>query len=92
MQSETIKTGKCPVCGSAEVYDDRGESYPNNRKYIVISATKSLAVDSYICLVCGYFKEFINDDDMKNEKKKTKVKEKWNKTDSRNLKTGLGNQ
>ncbi len=92
MQSETIKTGKCPVCGSTEVYDDRDKSYPNHRKYIVISATKSFAVDSYICLVCGYFKEFINDDDMKNEKKKTKVKEKWNKTDNHNLKTGLENQ
>jgi ribosomal protein L37E len=80
MQSETIKTGKCPVCGSNEVYDNRRTSPANHRKFIIVSATKSFNVDTYVCANCGYFKEFIRDDDMKNEKLMNKVKEKWNKT------------
>ncbi len=83
MQSETIKTGKCPVCGSTEVYDDRGKVYPNDRKYIVVSSTKRFTLDSYICISCGYFKDFINDEGMQSEKLKDIVREKWNKTGNR---------
>lgn len=85
MKAETIKTGKCPVCGSNEVYDNREKSTANHRKFILVSAIKSFVVDAYVCLNCGYFKEFISDGNMKDEKLKKKVKEKWNKTDHRNL-------
>lgn len=80
MNVETIKTGKCPVCGSAEVYDNSGISTPSHRQFITVSAVKSFAVEVYVCMDCGYFKEFLRDDDMKNEKLKAKVKQKWNKT------------
>ncbi len=80
MNVETIKTGKCPVCGSNEVYDNRGVSAANHRKFILVSAVKSFTVDVYVCINCGYFKEFLRDDDMINEKLKAKVKQKWNKT------------
>ncbi|KXK42404.1 MAG: hypothetical protein UZ05_CHB002003014 [Chlorobi bacterium OLB5] len=80
MNVETIKTGKCPVCGSSEVYDNRGASPGNQRKFITVSAAKSFVIDAYVCTACGYFKEFIRDEDMKNEKLMNKVKEKWNKT------------
>jgi predicted nucleic-acid-binding Zn-ribbon protein len=80
MQSETIKAGKCPVCGSGEVYDNSGKSSPDHRKFITVSPTKSFILDVYVCLSCGYFKEFVRDDDMKNEKLIAKTKEKWNKT------------
>ena len=89
MQSETIKNGKCPVCGSGEVYDDRDKSYPNHRKYIVVSATKSFGVDSYVCLDCGYFKEFISDKMAQSEVLREKVKEKWNKTSSYTSQKGI---
>ncbi len=80
MTSETIKTGKCPVCGSTDVYDNRGKSPTNHRKFIIVSAVKSFMVDTYVCIKCGYFKEFIRDEDMKSEKLMAKVKDKWNKT------------
>lgn len=80
MKAETIKSGKCPVCGSSEVYDNRGASPGNHRKFITVSATKSFVIDAFVCTTCGYFKEFIRDEDMKNEKLMMKVKEKWNKT------------
>ncbi len=82
MNVETIKTGKCPVCGSMEVYDNRGKSATNQRKFLMISVFKSFSVEAFVCTSCGYFKEFIRDEDMKNEKLKEKVKENWNKTDS----------
>ena len=81
MNVETIKTGKCPVCSSTEVYDNRDKSVSNHRKFILVSAIKSFTVDAYVCLNCGYFKEFISDENIKDEKLKKKVKEKWNKTD-----------
>lgn len=80
MQAETIKTGKCPVCGSNEVFDNRGKLTAYHRKYITVSATKGFVVDVCVCTSCGYFKEFIRDDDIKNEKLMNKVKEKWNRT------------
>ncbi len=82
MNVETIKTGKCPVCGSTEVYDNRGSNQSGDRKYISVSAMYSFSVEAFVCTNCGYFKEFIRDIDIKNEKLKEKVKEKWNKTDS----------
>ena len=42
----------------------------------------SFSVEAFVCMNCGYFKEFITDESMKNEKLKEKVKEKWNKTSS----------
>ena len=80
MNVETIKTGKCPVCGSNEVYDNRGKSAANHRKFLMVSAFKSFTLESCVCTACGYFKEFISDEDMKNEKLINKVKEDWNKT------------
>lgn len=81
MEVQTIKTGKCPVCGSSEVYDNKGISSTGPRKFIMVSAVKSFTTDVYVCLNCGYFKEFIQDGDMTNEKLKSKVKQKWNKSD-----------
>lgn len=80
MNVETIKTGKCPVCGSNEIYDNAGKSKLNHRPFIIVSATKSFTLDAYVCTSCGYFKEFIRDEDLKNEKLINKVKEKWNRT------------
>ena len=80
MNVETIKTGKCPVCGSNEVYDNSNKLIQGYRPSINVSAIKSFTVLTYVCLSCGYFKEFIRDEDMKNEKLMNKVKEKWNKT------------
>jgi predicted nucleic-acid-binding Zn-ribbon protein len=91
MQAETIKTGKCPVCGSAEVYDNRDVSTANQRKFILVSATKSFSLDAYVCISCGYFKEFIREEDMKNEKLMAKTKDNWNKTGTHNIKAGLDN-
>ena len=80
MNVETIKTGKCPVCGSNEVYDNSNKLIQGYRPSINVSAIKSFTVLTYVCLSCGYFKEFIRDEDMKNEKLMNKVREKWNKT------------
>ena len=81
MNVETIKTGKCPVCGSGEVYDNRNSLLGSERKYITISPVYKFTVDTYLCTNCGYFKEFIRDSELKNEKYSGKVKSTWNKTD-----------
>ncbi|MCC6866310.1 MAG: hypothetical protein IT280_09160 [Ignavibacteria bacterium] len=80
MQSETIKTGKCPVCGSNEVYDNSIKLIQGYRPFINVSAVKGFTIITYVCINCGYFKEFIKDEDLKNEKLIKKVKENWHKT------------
>ncbi len=80
MNVETIKTGKCPVCGSNEVYDNSNKLIQGYRPFINVSAVKGFTVITYVCITCGYFKEFIRDEDIKNEKLMNKVKEKWNRT------------
>lgn len=80
MNVETIKTGKCPVCESNEVYDNTNKLIQGYRPAINVSAIKSFTVFTYVCTNCGYFKEFIRDEDLKNEKLINKVKEKWNRT------------
>ena len=81
MNVETIKSGKCPVCGSNEVYDNREKNPIGHRGFISVSAMYSFNVEAFVCLNCGYFKEFIKDADLNSDKIKDKIKEKWNKTD-----------
>ena len=79
MNAETIKSGKCPVCGSDEVYTDNTSVKRGERMIIPVTGWSRLFLDIYICTNCGYFKEFIAEKDLKDEKKITKIKEHWKK-------------
>ena len=73
----TLKSGTCPKCGSNEVYTDREALKRGERMQLVISSWKSIFLDSYICLTCGYFEEHVPEDELRNEKLIEKVKENW---------------
>ena len=75
----TLKSGTCPKCGSAEVYTTCGIGKRGERMQLVISSIKWFFLDTYICTNCGHFEEYVNDDDLKNEKAINKIKETWNK-------------
>jgi C4-type Zn-finger protein len=77
MDVQTIKTGTCPVCGSNEVYTDRTSVKRGERMIIPITGWSRIFLDVYVCISCGYFKEFIPEKVLKDEKKIEKIKSNW---------------
>ncbi|MGD8369511.1 MAG: hypothetical protein PVG78_17875 [Desulfobacterales bacterium] len=57
-----MKDGKCPKCGSTEVYSS-ADVYPKTGPFtsntIPISLTSIAALDNYVCTDCGYVERFI---------------------------------
>ena len=75
-----MKQGKCPKCGSEEVYlgiEVLPKSGPFGSNSIPISIVSIAALDNYVCTDCGYLESYIAD----NEKMKEIVK-KWPKANS----------
>lgn len=72
-----MKKGKCPKCGSDEIYSSenmRLKMGPFASNAIPISMTSMAALDNYVCTACGYVESYISD--------QTKLKEiyvKWPK-------------
>jgi hypothetical protein len=64
-----MKNGKCPKCNSTNIYENRrGIDWGSKSQWIEIwfgtpdSRTNSWAdFDSYVCIDCGYFENFILD-------------------------------
>ena len=57
-----MKDGKCPKCGSTEVYcgaDVYPKTGPFTSNTIPISLTSIAALDNYVCTDCGYVERFI---------------------------------
>ena len=53
-----MKSGKCPKCGSTEIYRGRGH---NQRSAINVSAFKVARVDDFVCTACGLTESYISD-------------------------------
>lgn len=59
-----MKDGKCPKCGSTEVYcgaDVYPKTGPFTSNTIPISLTSIAALDNYVCTDCGYVERFISE-------------------------------
>ncbi len=57
-----MKDGKCPKCGSTEVYcgaDVYPKTGPFTSNTIPISLTSVAALDNYVCTDCGYVERFV---------------------------------
>ena len=57
-----MKDGKCPKCGSTEVYcgaDVYPKTGPFTSNSIPISLTSVAALDNYVCTDCGYVERYI---------------------------------
>lgn len=74
-----LKSGTCPRCGSNEVYTTKDKYRANYRSVVLVSALKAFRVDTYACIQCGYFEEYIMEKDLQNKKIIQKVKEGWKK-------------
>jgi predicted nucleic-acid-binding Zn-ribbon protein len=57
-----LKQGKCPKCGSENVYegvDVVPKSGPFGSNSIPISIVSIAALDNYVCKECGYLERYI---------------------------------
>lgn len=70
-----MKNGKCPKCGSNEVFvasDLPLKSGPFGSNSIPISLTSMAALDNYVCVDCGLVERYVADEDKLRE-----IAKKW---------------
>lgn len=75
----SLKEGKCSECGSTEVYTNKKNNPRGERGQLIVSSFKFMFIDTYICLNCGKFEEYVNESDFKDEKVREKIKKNWKK-------------
>ena len=70
-----MKNGKCPKCGSAEIYAPKDlplKGGPFGSNSIPISLTSMAALDNYVCSACGLVESYVADQDKLKE-----ISKKW---------------
>ena len=70
-----MKDGKCPKCGSTEVYSS-ADVYPKTGPFtsntIPISLTSMAPLDNYVCTECGLVQSYVAD-----PRKLEEIARKW---------------
>jgi predicted nucleic-acid-binding Zn-ribbon protein len=79
MQDDSLRSGKCPKCGANNVYTDRELPKRGERMQLVVSSWKWFFLDTYVCLSCGHFEEFVRETELRDEKTIEKIRETWKK-------------
>ncbi len=54
-----MKTGKCPKCGSSEIYCQN--KMRTGRSALMLSVWSVIPLDEYVCGDCGYVESFVSD-------------------------------
>ena len=70
-----MKNGKCPKCGSVEIYVARDlplKSGPFGSNSIPIGLTSMAALDNYVCVDCGFVERYVAD-----EEKLKEIAKRW---------------
>jgi predicted RNA-binding Zn-ribbon protein involved in translation (DUF1610 family) len=75
-----MKDGKCPRCGTAEIYSPvdlmlKGGPFGSNS--IPISLTSMAALDNYVCAGCGFVESYVAD-----EEKLHEITKKWKRLET----------
>src|SRR5690348_9693679 len=68
-KEKTMKNGKCPSCGSTEVY--KAGFRLGYRNYVNLSMLSAARLASYICCGCGLVEDYLHD---MNDVEKIKMK------------------
>ncbi len=68
-----MKNGVCPRCHAQEVYSSANIRYKTgNSSTIPLSFLRSIPLDNYVCINCGYVESYVADQDML-----SRVKDIW---------------
>ncbi|MBN2894226.1 MAG: hypothetical protein JXL97_20310 [Bacteroidales bacterium] len=68
-----MKSGKCPKCGSENVYF-KENPFPIEEARIRLSPLNTSSFDYCVCVDCGYMEYYIS-----NPKKLNKIEKQWEK-------------
>ncbi len=79
MAEESLKSGKCPKCGASRVFTNKDAPARGDRAIIPVSSMRSLYVHTYLCLECGYFEEFVDQNQLHDSKNIDKILNTWKK-------------
>ena len=59
MTTASLDSGKCPECGGSDVYTNRGKEHAGHRTRLVVTPSRSIELDTYLCMACGHFEEIV---------------------------------
>jgi len=77
--TQTLKSGTCPKCGSTDVYTNTGQNKRGERMQLPVSSMKWYFLDTYICTNCFHFEEYVSDKEKMDAGIVDKIKKEWNK-------------
>lgn len=72
-----MKDGFCPRCHAPEVYSSINmRSKTGNTNTIPLSFFRSISLDNYVCVNCGYVESYVSDPEML-----SRIKDIWGKVE-----------
>ncbi|MBP7584639.1 MAG: hypothetical protein KBA61_11425 [Spirochaetes bacterium] len=67
-------TGKCPRCGSTDVYHNNGKLQFSDRSFITTSFFTRAPLVTYACASCGYVEDYL---DISKTSHLERLRKKW---------------
>jgi predicted nucleic-acid-binding Zn-ribbon protein len=58
----SLRSGKCPICGSDEVYNDSNVFVDEGKVLSLSGRTYKMRLTHYLCADCGYVETYMNDE------------------------------
>ncbi len=75
------KSNVCPKCNGQNIYTNAGLMSRGERCTVAVSSWTQLFVETYVCLDCGFFEEYVMQKELRNAEKIEKIKSTWKKVD-----------
>jgi len=72
-------THTCPKCGGKEIYNNEPLTKTTERATLPVTTWKSIYTSVYVCVLCGYFEEYITEKELQEGKMIEKIKATWQK-------------
>ncbi|HDP79364.1 MAG TPA: hypothetical protein ENN21_00820 [Spirochaetes bacterium] len=69
-------TGKCPKCGSSDVFNNQASRKYSDRSYLPTSFFGRAALITWVCLSCGFMEDYLNNP---NGRSGRTIRNRWGK-------------
>ena len=79
----SLKSGKCDSCGSTDICSNKNSGIRGERGQIFFGSLKRSLVDTYVCMKCGKFEEYVNDIDFQDDTVLEKIRKEWQQVEKR---------
>jgi predicted nucleic-acid-binding Zn-ribbon protein len=72
-------TQKCPQCEGTNIYTNEALPKRGERGLIPVTMWRSIYTSVYVCTDCGYFEEYLTQEELDKGSMIEKIKEHWKK-------------